>query len=70
MFTVELLKVDWDHRDSPSVVGRIPSHSGRLGDANMIAKSLLDDTTQPSPNAYQIRDDAGDVVLRSWERSI
>jgi hypothetical protein len=46
MFTIELLMVDWDDRDNPAVVGRVPSQATRLGDANMIAQSILGDTRQ------------------------
>ncbi len=70
MFTIELLMVDWDHRDNPAVVSRIPSQATRLGDVNMVAQTLLADTALSPPNAYRIKDNDGTVVLRSWEKSI
>jgi hypothetical protein len=69
VFTIELLDVDWDDRDNPSVLERVPLHVTRLGDAFMVAKSMLDDVKHPPPNAFQIRDEAGALVMRSWERT-
>jgi hypothetical protein len=65
---IELLAVDWDDRDHPSVIQSIPSFARRLGDANMVARSLLEDAKRASPNAYRIKDEDGNIVLRSWER--
>jgi hypothetical protein len=41
MFTIELLAINWDDRNKPAVVHRIPSHADRLGDAFVIAKTLF-----------------------------
>jgi hypothetical protein len=68
-FTIELLSVDWDDRDNPTAVHRVPSHAARLADAFMVAKSLFEDGKH-SANAYCIKDDDGKVVVRSWERSL
>jgi hypothetical protein len=70
MFTIEFLMVDWDDRDHPNVVSRIPSQATRLGDVYMVAQAILADTSLPPPNAYRIKDNGGAVVFRSWERSI
>jgi hypothetical protein len=70
VFTIEMLMIDWDDRDNPSVVQRIPSYAPGLGEAVMFAKSILDDARRAPPNAYWIRDDDGKIVLRSWERSL
>jgi hypothetical protein len=70
MFTIEMLDLDWDDRENPDVVHTIPAPTSFLGEANMIAKSALDDTRRTPPNAYRIRDEAGDVVLRSWVRAL
>jgi hypothetical protein len=70
MFTIEMLMIDWDDRDAPEIVERIPFHAGRLGDAFMVAKALLDDAPHAGPNAFRIRDGEGEVVLRSWERRL
>ena len=69
MFTIEMLAVDWSDRENPEVLHRIPSH-GRLGDAFVVAKSLLDDAKFDGPNGYQILDEDGTIVARSWERKI
>ena len=68
MPTIELLDVDWDDRDNARVVRSIPAPS--IGDAVMLAKSLLDDVTRTPPNAYQVKDETGQVVARSWARSL
>jgi hypothetical protein len=70
MFTIELLMVDWDDRDNPAVVGCVPSQATRLGDVNMVAQAILADTVLSPPNAYQIKDNDGTIVLKSWEISI
>jgi hypothetical protein len=70
MFTIEFLMVDWDDRDHPAVVGRIPTEAKRLGDVNMVAQAILADTVLAPPNAFRIKDDGGFIVLKSWERSI
>ena len=70
MFTIELLSMDWDDRENPSVVHRIPSHAPRLADAVMVAKSLFEEAQQPSVNASWIKDDDGNVLVRSWDRSL
>jgi hypothetical protein len=69
MFTIEMLAVDWDDREHPTVIHRIPSE-GTLGDANMIAKSLLDDAKRGGLNGYQILDEHGEIAARSWERTL
>ncbi len=70
MFVIELLTVDWSDRDHPAVVQRVPSHAARLGDAFTVAKALLDDGKHDSVNAFRIRDGDGNVVVRSWERTL
>ena len=67
MPTIELLDIDWYDRENARVVRSIPASS--IGDAVMLAKSLLDEVTRAPPNAYQVRDENGDVVARSWDRS-
>jgi hypothetical protein len=66
MPTIELLDLDWHDRGNARVMRRIPAPS--IGEAVMLAKSLLDEITRAPPNAYQVRDEAGQVVARSWER--
>jgi hypothetical protein len=68
MPTIELLDIDWRDRENARVVRRIPAPS--VGDAVILAKSLLDDITRAPPNAYQVRDEIGEVVARSWDRSL
>jgi hypothetical protein len=70
VFTVEMLSIDWDHRDNPKVVQRVPLQVPRLGDANRIARWILDNIESPPPNAYCIRDEGGNVVLRSWGKDV
>ena len=70
MFTIELLAINWDDRDNPAVVHRLPSHAERLGDAFTVAKALFEDGAHPAANACWIKDDEGTVVVRSWERTI
>jgi len=71
MFTIELLAIDWLNREHATVVERVPSVAKYLGDANMVAKSLLDHAKKGgASNAYRILDENGVVVLRSWERAL
>jgi hypothetical protein len=66
MPTIELLDLDWHDRGNARVMRRIPAPS--IGEGVMLAKSLLDEITRAPANAYQVRDEAGQVVARSWER--
>jgi hypothetical protein len=58
-------------RDRPDIVEKITSGCSRLIDADGVAKSLLkgvrDRHPQNLPDGYQLRDNDGNVVLRSWE---
>ena len=70
MFTVEMLNIDWDDRDNPQVVQRIPLQVPRLGEATMIARWILDNIKSPPPNAYRIKDEGGKIVLHSWGKDV
>ena len=70
MFTIEMLAINWVDREHTRVVQRVPSQAKYLSDANMVAKSLLDQAKGGAPNAYRILDENGVVVLRSWERAL
>ena len=53
------------------MIEKMTSGCSRLIDADAIAKSLLkgvrDRHPQNPPDGYQLRDNDGNVVLRSWE---
>jgi hypothetical protein len=70
MFTIEMLNVEWDDRDNPDILQRMTCHTKRLGDANIVARSLLDGAEPNGPNAFRILDGNGSVVVRSWERKL
>jgi hypothetical protein len=57
--------------DQPDIIEKMASGCSRLIDAKAIASSLFSSTRerhrQNPPDGYQIRNDNGDVVLRSWE---
>jgi hypothetical protein len=57
--------------DHPEIVEKMSSGCSRLIDADATAKSLLDGVRgrhpQNPPDGYQLRDNNGNVVLRSWE---
>jgi hypothetical protein len=60
-------------RDRPDIIETMASGCSRLIDADAIASSLFSTTRerhrQNPPDGYQIRNDDGDVVLRSWEKA-
>ena len=70
MYLVQFLSVAG--RNSPSIVETMESRSRYLADANITAKCLLNTKRERhperAPDAYQIVDQQGTVVLRSWER--
>jgi hypothetical protein len=72
MFTIELIvREDGRVAHESSVIERITSISSQLGAARDTATSLLNSAPSRfrdrTPNAYRVRDNNGNVVLRSWE---
>jgi hypothetical protein len=58
----------------PRVVERVTSFASRLAYAEQSAEAGLARIRQlrpdTSPHGFQIRDNAGDVILRSWEKAV
>jgi hypothetical protein len=69
VFTIEYVIVQG--RLIPDVVEKITSGAMNLAGASAAAKSLLNGVRQRQPetppDGYQIRDNDGLVILRSWE---
>jgi hypothetical protein len=67
VFTIEFVVV----RD-PGVVERVTSNASHLATVEQTAKGLLEGVRQRYPNrppdGFQIIDEGGVIVLRSWER--
>lgn len=68
MFGIEFVIVRG--RPTPGVVERMTSDAVRLADADATAKSLLErvraNRPETPPDGYQIRDNDGAILLRSW----
>jgi hypothetical protein len=69
MYTVQFLSRDGGN--TPSVLETLESRSRHLADAKVVARYLLntkrEQHSDDAPHAYQIIDQQGTVVLRSWE---
>ncbi len=70
-FTIEYVILS--DTNEPSVVERVTSFASRITYAEQSARSGLWRVQQIRPDApahgFQIRDEAGDVILRSWEKA-
>jgi hypothetical protein len=71
MFTIEFVVFDQDRPDYPRVIEKVPSSRFFLYDAEHLAKLLLKKAKRRSPadaaHGYQILDEEGQVVARSWK---
>ena len=71
MFTIEFVIV---RLGVPSVVERMTSGLAQVSDVERSARALLKGVRARHPDrlpdAYQILDDGGRVIVRSWERTV